>query len=295
MMHKLAGNTDQHQFPLLPRSFLSYQEDKQNRYIMKMLPLLLFFLLTTTVATTQASSDGAISRQIHLLRPQTGSQGRHVPGISCMSWRLGVETHNIVGWTTIPAACERYVGNYMLGHQYRQDSRAVTNEALLYAKSLNLTKDGKNLWVFDIDETSLSNLPYYAHHGFGVELYNSTAFNAWVLEGKAPALPESLKLYNKLLALGIKVAFITGRGESQRSVTEINLRYVGYLTWEKLILKNSSYTGNTSVVYKSSEKKKLEESGYRIIGNIGDQWSDLLGTNVGDRTFKLPDPMYYIS
>ncbi|KAL6140799.1 hypothetical protein ACLB2K_059092 [Fragaria x ananassa] len=260
-----------------------------------MLPLLLFFLLTTTVATTQASSDGAISRQIHLLRPQTGSHGRHVPGISCMSWRLGVETHNIVGWTTIPAACERYVGNYMLGHQYRQDSRAVTHEALLYAKSLNLTKDGKNLWVFDIDETSLSNLPYYAHHGFGVELYNSTAFNAWVLEGKAPALPESLKLYNKLLALGIKVAFITGRGESQRSVTEINLRYVGYLTWEKLILKNSSYSGNTSVVYKSSERKKLEESGYRIIGNIGDQWSDLLGTNVGDRTFKLPDPMYYIS
>ncbi|KAM5579208.1 stem 28 kDa glycoprotein-like [Rosa sericea] len=261
---------------------------------MKMLPVLLFFFLTTLVATTQAS-NGAISHQIHLLRPQTGSSGRHVPGISCLSWRLGVETHNIVGWTTVPAACEGYVGHYMLGHQYRQDSRAVTNEALLYAKSLDLTKDGKNLWVFDIDETTLSNLPYYSHHGFGVEVYNSTAFNAWVLEGTAPALPESLKLYNKLLALGIKVAFITGRGVSQRSVTEINLKYVGYHTWEKLVLKNSSYSGNTSVVYKSSERKELEKSGYRIIGNIGDQWSDILGTNVGDRTFKLPDPMYYIS
>lgn len=59
--------------------------------------------------------------------------------------------------------------------------------------------------------------------------------------------------------------------------------------------RDSSYSGDTAVVYKSSERKNLEESGYRIIGNIGDQWSDLLGTNVGNRTFKLPDPMYYIS
>ena len=53
--------------------------------------------------------------------------------------------------------------------------------------------------------------------------------------------------------------------------------------------------GKSSVVFKSGERKKLEENGYRIIGNIGDQWSDLLGTNTGNRTFKLPDPMYYIS
>ena len=159
-MHKLAGNIDlQHQSPLLPRLL-------RNRYIMKVLPCLLFFLLISTVATTQAS-DGAIPHQIHALRPQAGSHGRHVPGISCMSWRLAVEAHNILGFPTVPAVCERYVGNYMLGHQYRQDSKAVANEALQYAKSLNLTKDGKNLWIFDIDETSLSNLPYYARHGFG--------------------------------------------------------------------------------------------------------------------------------
>lgn len=58
--------------------------------------------------------------------------------------------------------------------------------------------------------------------------------------------------------------------------------------------RGSSETG-TAVVYKSNERKRLEESGYRIIGNIGDQWSDILGTNTGTRTFKLPDPMYYIS
>jgi hypothetical protein len=57
----------------------------------------------------------------------------------------------------------------------------------------------------------------------------------------------------------------------------------------------AKYQGKTAVTYKSSERKKLEEEGYRIIGNIGDQWSDILGTNIGNRTFKLPDPLYYIA
>ncbi|XP_062024188.1 stem 28 kDa glycoprotein-like [Rosa rugosa] len=261
---------------------------------MKTFPVLPLFFLATLVATNQAS-DSAVSHQIHLLRPKTGSHGSHVPRVSCLSWRLAVETHNIIGWKTIPAACEGYVGHYMLGHQYRKDSKAITYEAYLYAKSLNLTKDGKNLWVFDVDETTLSNLPYYARHGFGVEVFNPTLFNEWVSKSTAPALPESLKLYKKLLALGIKVAFLTGRPESYRKATETNLKNVGYHTWETAILKDSSYAGKTSLFYKSSEREKLEKKGYRIIGNMGDQWTDLLGTNAGNRTFKVPDPMYYIS
>jgi predicted secreted acid phosphatase len=70
-----------------------------------------------------------------------------------------------------------------------------------------------------------------------VEPYDSTSFNQWVLTGKAPALPESLKLYEKLLSLKVKVVFITGRSEDQRNVTTTNLKHVGYHTWEKLILK----------------------------------------------------------
>nr|AFK41939.1 unknown [Lotus japonicus] len=184
----------------------------------------------------------------------------------------------------------------MIGQQYRSDSKTVCKQAYFYARSLNLPRDGKNIWVFDIDETSLSNLPYYAEHGFGLELYNDTAFNLWVDRAAAPVLPESLKLYNKLLSLGIKIAFLTGRPLSQKDNTAKNLKLAGFYTWEKLILKEpSTYSGKTAVTYKSAERKKLEEEGYRIIGNIGDQWSDILGTTTGNRTFKLPDPMYYIS
>ncbi|XP_065868498.1 stem 28 kDa glycoprotein-like [Euphorbia lathyris] len=252
--------------------------------------LQLFFLSTIILLSTCHGTH-----QIHLLRPQSGGAGHPVPGISCLSWRLGVETNNIVKWITVPQTCEAYVGNYMLGQQYRKDSKAVADEALAYAKTLQLAGDGKDIWVFDIDETSLSNLPYFAHHGFGAKPYNPRLFNQWVGKGKGPALPESLYLYKKLVSLGIKIVFLTGRSVDKKSITSTNLKNAGYRKWEKLILKASSYTGKTAVMYKSNERAKLEKKGYRIIGNIGDQWSDLLGTNNGNRTFKLPDPMYYIN
>ncbi|WOK92535.1 hypothetical protein Cni_G01226 [Canna indica] len=138
---------------------------------------------------------------IHLLRPLSGSGGRPADGVTCASWQFGVETNNVRGWTTVPRSCEGYVGHYMLGDRYRQDSAVVAAEAAAYAEGRQLGSDGKDVWIFDIDETSLSNLPYYARHGFGVEPYNATSFNEWVDLGTAPALPESLKLYRKLHAL----------------------------------------------------------------------------------------------
>ncbi len=47
------------------------------------------------------------------------------------------------------------------------------------------------------------------------------------------------------------------------------------------------------VPFKSGERKKIEQSGYFIIANIGDQQSDLEGGFAKCR-FKLPDPFYFI-
>ncbi|XP_026453271.1 acid phosphatase 1-like isoform X2 [Papaver somniferum] len=121
------------------------------------------------------------------------------------------------------------------------------------------------------------------------------AFNAWVDTGKAPALPETLKLYKHLKALGFKVVYITGREENRRDITRKNLHAVGYKNWEKLLLKQPSDSKKTATMFKSEKRAMLVKQGYRIWGNIGDQWSDILGTDIGGKTFKLPDPMYYIS
>ncbi|CAN6326925.1 unnamed protein product [Urochloa humidicola] len=239
----------------------------------------------------QTKEDGAAVPAIHALRPMVGSGGDL--GVPCDSWRLAVETNNKRNWKTVPASCEDYVGHYMLGQHYRRDSAAVVDEAVAYAEGLELGGEGKEVWVFDIDETSLSNLPYYATHGFGTKLYNSTSFNEYVLEGSAPVLPETQRLFNKLISLGIKPVFLTGHTEDKRDITVANLLRDGYSGWMSLLLKPIGFKG-TAIAYKSGERQKLQDAGYVIVGNIGDQWSDILGAPEGARTFKLPDPLYYI-
>ncbi|KAG0517274.1 hypothetical protein BDA96_09G075100 [Sorghum bicolor] len=278
-----------------------------------------------------SSAASASSSLIHALRPLMGSAGDLGlrAGVPCDSWRLAVETYNKRDWTTVPGSCEGYVGHYMLGGHYRRDSRVVVDEAIAYAEGLKLAGNGKEVWVFDIDETSLSNLPYYATHGFGYDgagtrtraaclhvpsktmpdgdvdeimpdqsrtttkPYNATSFNDYVLEGSAPVLPESQRLFKKLISLGIKPVFLTGRTEDQRAITVTNLRRQGYSGWMDLLLKPVGLKA-TAIAYKSGERQKLQDAGYVIVGNIGDQWSDILGAPEGARTFKLPDPLYYI-
>lgn len=191
--------------------------------------------------------------------------GKDDAKINCLSWRLSVETGNLKGWKLVPQACKDYVAEYMVGGQHNADCQAATDAAYNYAKTLNLTT-GKEAWVFDIDQTSLSLLPYYARSDvqFGYILtnsvhftyvdvqvliisfelncnraikYNDTRFEEWLAGGTAPAVPAVLDLYTKLMELGIKIVFISGTSESQRNVRIANLKAAGYQTWEKLLLK----------------------------------------------------------
>lgn len=58
--------------------------------------------------------------------------------------------------------------------------------------------------------------------------------------------------------------------------------------------RSSEDHGKTAMVYKSEKRREVEQEGYEIVGNSGDQWSDLLGSSMSIRSFKLPNPMYYI-
>ncbi|KHN01772.1 Acid phosphatase 1 [Glycine soja] len=252
----------------------------------------------------------------------------------------------------------------MTGKGYAVDLEMVSKEAEEYARTVPLGYDGKDAWIFDIDETLLSNLPYYAAHGYGLEVFDREKFNNWVEKGVTPAIEPSLKLYEDVLNLGFKVILLTGRSERHRSVTvdnlinagfkewdqlilrlEVfdheqfnnwvekgvtpaiepslklyedvlnlgfkvilltgrserrrsvtvdNLINAGFKEWDQLILRNSDDQGKRAVLYKSEKRSEMEKDGYRILGNSGDQWSDLLGSSVSVRSFKLPNPMYYI-
>ncbi|KAK3018946.1 hypothetical protein RJ639_003543 [Escallonia herrerae] len=113
------------------------------------------FLVSVTAILATSHADSAPG-QIGLLRSRSPAGG-----VNCRSWRLAVETNNLQKWTSVPQECKDYVARYMLGKGYPQDCEAATAAALEYAKSLKLAGDGKDVWVFDIDQTALSLLPYY--------------------------------------------------------------------------------------------------------------------------------------
>jgi hypothetical protein len=148
----------------------------------------------------------------------------------------------------------------------------------------------KQALVLDIDETSLSN--YSAidkdNFTFGDNSKAETTNETGV------AIPATLALFNQAKKAGIAVFFITGRGETpdNRQHTEHNLTREGYAGWQHLYLKPAGFTGTTTD-YKSGTRAGIEQQGYRIVANVGDQYSDLAGGH-SDVAFKLANPFYFL-
>ncbi len=88
--------------------------------------------------------------------------------------------------------------------------------------------------------------------------------------------------------------FLTGRPEQQRAVTEQNLHSQGFQNWQQLILRSAAEASATAQVYKSAQRAAIAAQGYRIVLNVGDQWSDLKGTPEAEFSVKYPDPYYFI-
>lgn len=89
----------------------------------------------------------------------------------CESWRLAAETNNAGTWDVIPSTCVDSVAGYLNGDQYGSDYGVIADYALAFAKTVQVSGDGKDVWIFDIDETLLTNLDYYKAHGYGYDLF----------------------------------------------------------------------------------------------------------------------------
>ncbi|CAK7357249.1 unnamed protein product [Dovyalis caffra] len=258
------------------------------------LPRLFLFISLFSLALSNEQSNSHILPRPLILETTHLRELDNEVKLQCTSWRFAVEANNLNPWKQIPLECAEYVEDYMLGRGYKLDLERVSNEAGVYAKSVELSGDGKDVWVFDVDETLLSHLPYYADHGYGLEIFDPVEFDKWVGKALAPPLEPSLKLYNEIMGMGFQVFLLTGRSEKQRNVTEENLINAGFQNWDKLILRGSEDHEKLATVYKSDKRDEMVKEGYKIIGNSGDQWSDLLGSSMSNRSFKLPNPMYFI-
>ena len=98
--------------------------------------------------------------------------------------------------------------------------------------------------------------------------------------------------------------WITGRHESQRTLTQANLSAVGYTsqvdTAHVFLKPDASPPAYltcgltcTTIQYKSLTREHIQSLGFDVLADVGDQFSDLKG-GFADRTVKMPNPMYFI-
>jgi acid phosphatase len=175
---------------------------------------------------------------------------------------------------------------------YARDLDTQANRAIAFLDQYaqHRPSNEKLAVVLDIDETSLSNYQEMLSQNYQ---FDPKAFDAWVNTAAAPAIPGTLRLDKEAQRLGVDVFFITGRAESERPATERNLTEQGY-TWKQLTLRPDSTRSETTVDYKSGARAQIAAQGYKIVVNVGDQWSDLEGSPKAEFSVKYPNPYYLI-
>jgi hypothetical protein len=153
--------------------------------------------------------------------------------------------------------------------------------------------------VLDIDDTTLNTYSYEIYTNF---VYNQTSNAAFVNSGVFHAVPHMVELEHFAEGKRFTVFFLTGRPELQRAGTIANLTNEGYdVDGSRLYMKDYGVDtwlkpcapSCTTTQYKTLTRAHIESLGYHIVGNFGDQYSDLNG-GYSDQTFKMPNPMYYI-
>ena len=179
---------------------------------------------------------------------------------------------------------------------------------------------GPKAIVLDVDDTTLATWNY--------EIASNWAFNpatnaTFVLGQLFPAVPGMVQMVNAAAGEGYAIFFLTGRPASQEPATLGNLTADGvgvdagyptpttlsngedglftkpavadYPDYLKTACAAEIAAGKTctTVHYKSATRAHIESLGYEIVGNFGDQFSDLEGGHA-DRTFKLPNPNYFL-
>ncbi|MFJ3634454.1 HAD family acid phosphatase [Streptomyces sp. NPDC090112] len=123
--------------------------------------------------------------------------------------------------------------------------------------------------VLDIDNTSLE-----------------TDFH-WFWTYPTPAISKVRALTQYAHARGVAIFFVTARPGIIESLTEYNLKAVGYPV-SGLYVRSLPDLFDEVSEYKTSKRAEIEARGYTIIANIGNSPTDLVGGHA-ERTVKLPD------
>ena len=208
-------------------------------------------------------------------------------------------------------------GNFAPDSNYAKEAQKVAASGTRWISAPHHTNKTKAI-LLDVDDTSLATWNY--------EIFSNWAFNPttnadFVLNQRFPAVPGMVDLVKTAEREGYAIFFLTGRGAAQEQATLGNLTSDGigvdagypkptdlrngedglftkpavadYPDYLKAACAGDPNGSCTTIHYKSATRAHIESLGYDIVANFGDQFSDLKG-GFADRTFKLPNPNYYL-
>jgi len=233
---------------------------------------------------------------------------------------------NITNIDVLRQQIRNYYGDPLGTGTFGNDSNyanEASSAAAAGARWLSARSDavkGEKAIVLDVDDTTLATWNY--------EIFSNWAFNpttnaTFVLGQLFPAVPGMVQMVNEAAGEGYAVLYLTGRPQTQEDATRGNLTSDGvgvdagypapttlsngedglftkpavadYPDYLKTACAAEIAAGKTctTVHYKSATRAHIESLGYEIVGNFGDPFSDLEGGHA-DRTFKLPNPNYFL-
>ncbi|MFF7012368.1 HAD family acid phosphatase [Streptomyces fimicarius] len=153
---------------------------------------------------------------------------------------------------------------------WRSDVAAVVAEARPWIEARSESAGSeKQAIVLDIDNTALET----HFHPF------------WELP--TPAVGDVRELARYADARGVAVFFVTARPGIIHSLTDWNLKKAGYPV-DGLYVRSLPDLFEEVSAYKTEQRAAIEAKGYKIIANIGNNTTDIVGGHA-ERGFKLPD------
>ncbi|NUT20963.1 MAG: acid phosphatase [Hamadaea sp.] len=201
---------------------------------------------------------------------------------------------------------------------YADEARKVAAAGRRWLDAVRHQPGENKAIVLDVDDTTLLTWNYEVFSNWA---YNPATNGQFVTEQRFPAVFGMVDLVRYAQEQGFAVFFLTGRPLAQEPATLGNLTSdgvgvdAGYPTPTTLVdgedglftkppvaqypdYLKAACAGDpngscTTIHYKSATRAHIESLGYDIVANFGDQFSDLEG-GYADRTFKLPNPNYFL-
>jgi putative acid phosphatase of HAD superfamily subfamily IIIB len=209
-------------------------------------------------------------------------------------------------------------GQFSDDSNYAREARGVASDGTRYLAHAHPARHKTKAIILDVDDTTLATWNYEVFSNWA---YNPATNADYVNNQRFPAVPGMVSMVTAAEREGYAIFYLTGRPTTQEPATLGNLTAdnvgvdAGYpkpttlrdgedglftkpdVTAYPAYLKQACAADPdgkcTTIHYKSATRAHIESLGYDIVGNFGDQFSDLKG-GYADKTFKLPNPNYFL-